>query len=541
MCVVCFLITCTIRSQFHFEKVFHQKRLSHASCSFCLEERMTFVYDDNHSEELECAVCLSPFEKPVEIVPCNHVFCRDCINGLDSCPECRVSIQGREHPNRVIVNMVLQLKGRCTVCEWTGSRETFESTHRGRCPGSPPAKLSPMPPPDVEPPMQRQRSSATSAYFSDPFGGEPIWTEYGLDQLEYDEIVAAFAQRDESGEGLTSSQIAPVARWLNAPNTADDMAELFDMFSVGDGAKITLHQFCVWFSGKRRKPEAEYGLTNQQYISVLSLFHSFFPTAANTELVLNASRVGEIANLVLERSVPASEIRGFMGDKPGMTLHELLVNLKSALDGWEVCAVPDDAAPSATAAQAASAVQPTRSRARTMFDKLFHRNKETPAATPVTTTAHRPASSSVVSRPTPTATPVATRATVPPSTAASVPAQRSLPMSPSPQRPSPPQHVYPAQHAPRGYPSAPVHAYPPQPVYQPQQQYPQYYQPQPQQHYQQYPQQYPPQPNYPAQNPYPGAYGTQPGARNRVVYTTRSGTGPRRGQMYTRQDNCAQQ
>ena len=51
-------------------------------------------------KEITCALCLDLFKQPKKL-PCDHVYCRDCLRGLAlrslnatiSCPECRTLTQ----------------------------------------------------------------------------------------------------------------------------------------------------------------------------------------------------------------------------------------------------------------------------------------------------------------------------------------------------------------------------------------------------------------------------------------------------------------
>lgn len=88
-----------------------------------------FVFDTNYPPDVECAVCLTPWTQPAEIRPCGHIFCRDCISGQQRCPHCRGKVQGREPPNRVLVNIVGNLRGKCSTCGWCGPRSVFLESH----------------------------------------------------------------------------------------------------------------------------------------------------------------------------------------------------------------------------------------------------------------------------------------------------------------------------------------------------------------------------------------------------------------------------
>ena len=81
------------------------------------------------SKDLECAICLEPWKDPVELQPCKHVFCRECVQRLDKCPDCRQGINSLAPPNRILVNMASEVQVQCKRCSWKGSRAA-SSTHR---------------------------------------------------------------------------------------------------------------------------------------------------------------------------------------------------------------------------------------------------------------------------------------------------------------------------------------------------------------------------------------------------------------------------
>ena len=97
-------------------------------------------------KDLECTICLEPWDNPVELQPCRHVFCARCVEGMQSCPACRAAVTGRAAPNRILVNMANEVAVKCRRCGWTGSRE-LSRAHV--CAGA-----APPPPPTVPPPPQ---------------------------------------------------------------------------------------------------------------------------------------------------------------------------------------------------------------------------------------------------------------------------------------------------------------------------------------------------------------------------------------------------
>ncbi|TWW66035.1 E3 ubiquitin-protein ligase TRIM69 [Takifugu flavidus] len=70
------------------------------------------------SRDLTCSICLDLFKQPVSL-PCDHTFCKGCIEGywtgprgpsqgsMGSCPQCRKVYSGQSYrPNRIVANIV---------------------------------------------------------------------------------------------------------------------------------------------------------------------------------------------------------------------------------------------------------------------------------------------------------------------------------------------------------------------------------------------------------------------------------------------------
>lgn len=70
------------------------------------------------SRDLTCSICLDLFKQPVSL-PCDHTFCKGCIEGYwtgprgpsqgstGSCPQCRKVYPGQSYrPNRIVANIV---------------------------------------------------------------------------------------------------------------------------------------------------------------------------------------------------------------------------------------------------------------------------------------------------------------------------------------------------------------------------------------------------------------------------------------------------
>ena len=45
------------------------------------------------SEECMCAVCMEIMVQSTAVVPCGHLYCKECLVGITECPNCRLGIQ----------------------------------------------------------------------------------------------------------------------------------------------------------------------------------------------------------------------------------------------------------------------------------------------------------------------------------------------------------------------------------------------------------------------------------------------------------------
>jgi hypothetical protein len=88
-----------------------------------------FDFDPGYPPDVECVICLNPWTAPVELQPCGHVFCHDCVETVATCPSCRGPINGRHEPNRVLRNIVHSLPGKCGRCGWRGVRGQHLESH----------------------------------------------------------------------------------------------------------------------------------------------------------------------------------------------------------------------------------------------------------------------------------------------------------------------------------------------------------------------------------------------------------------------------
>ncbi|CUG87793.1 zinc finger protein, putative [Bodo saltans] len=86
----------------------------------------SLICADEAAPDLICSVCLDTWRRPVELKPCSHIFCDECINHvppIQKCPECRCFIEAFKAPNRVLTRLAEQVKVVCGGCQWKGTRE----------------------------------------------------------------------------------------------------------------------------------------------------------------------------------------------------------------------------------------------------------------------------------------------------------------------------------------------------------------------------------------------------------------------------------
>lgn len=76
------------------------------------------------NELLECSVCLERLDHSSKVLPCQHTFCRRCLEEIIStkrelrCPECRTLVEVRVDdlpPNILLVRLLEGIKTRQTV------------------------------------------------------------------------------------------------------------------------------------------------------------------------------------------------------------------------------------------------------------------------------------------------------------------------------------------------------------------------------------------------------------------------------------------
>ena len=97
-----------------------------------------------HLEELTCQICLGVFENPLQL-PCEHIFCRECIHGLkefpmkgNQCPTCRTpigEINILKAPPRIITNILYGLTIKCNFeeCPFQSKLDVMPSHQTKEC------------------------------------------------------------------------------------------------------------------------------------------------------------------------------------------------------------------------------------------------------------------------------------------------------------------------------------------------------------------------------------------------------------------------
>jgi hypothetical protein len=80
--------------------------------SFPVCESVGMVDDD-----MRCVMCQDSWKKPVAAKPCDHIFCRGCVENMYDCPQCRAPIVEFQLVHRVLVGVSEKVSVKCTDCE----------------------------------------------------------------------------------------------------------------------------------------------------------------------------------------------------------------------------------------------------------------------------------------------------------------------------------------------------------------------------------------------------------------------------------------
>jgi len=68
------------------------------------------------AEAFKCSVCLQLLRDPVDHIPCNNTFCKECMKTMEICPSCKNVIK-IEEMKMSSQNMVLLLKKVVLSCK----------------------------------------------------------------------------------------------------------------------------------------------------------------------------------------------------------------------------------------------------------------------------------------------------------------------------------------------------------------------------------------------------------------------------------------
>ncbi len=89
----------------------------------------SYDYDDSVGRYVECAICSEPYNDPVELSPCGHVFCaKDWIRWRDlkgeQCPVCAQAVADTISPGTTLTKLIKDLVIHCPFaedgCDWKG-------------------------------------------------------------------------------------------------------------------------------------------------------------------------------------------------------------------------------------------------------------------------------------------------------------------------------------------------------------------------------------------------------------------------------------
>ncbi|CAD2218334.1 hypothetical protein AGDE_01277 [Angomonas deanei] len=285
-----------------------------------------FKPDNTVGVEAECAVCCCLWTDPVEVKDCEHIFCRNCVNGLTSCPQCRQEIVSLVTPNLAIIRMLKRMRGSCSVCAWKGTYNDFQTKHK-RCLGDGETQEE-----ELESGIGKSTTEDSSMYpgvnsVSNVInvdigqtltndqkqawkGSSPLdYSEFGLSKSEFESLRTQFpdfATARSNGEPeLRWRDTVRFLRFNNLPSMTDDVQSLFEMAHQSPSSgSIPFRVLCLWVSLNRRSSVQWYSIPTQFYSSLLS-FAQLIDTE-KTGLFTN-EQAKLIAEQYFERDVPASE------------------------------------------------------------------------------------------------------------------------------------------------------------------------------------------------------------------------------------------
>jgi hypothetical protein len=103
-----------------------------------------YMNQDQIPRQLECSICLRPFESPVSVNGCEHSFCEQCINSwLDherTCSICRQEIPSSSTTpgyskinTRIVRDLLDALLVQCKLCDQTNIERGHWKDHQDVC------------------------------------------------------------------------------------------------------------------------------------------------------------------------------------------------------------------------------------------------------------------------------------------------------------------------------------------------------------------------------------------------------------------------
>lgn len=291
-----------------------------------------FVPDTTFGMDAECAVCCCLWTDPVEISECQHIFCRGCVEGLETCPVCCGPVTRLSTPGKFILRLLQRTQGSCSACPWKGTYSEFKESHlkcleadevqstdEGKIPttteclamqeyylegsGTKPEGTAASPAAvgsflvhsaavvSADSPHEQRSADVTnsSACTADAHltcEQRAQWRQslistardYGMSDREYRELIERFP---DFAVLVPDRGMAPELRWrgacrllrfFNYPNHPDDVRNLFEM--AGRDAmteSVPFHVLCLWLMLNRRNPAQWYHMTAEPYEQFLKV------------------------------------------------------------------------------------------------------------------------------------------------------------------------------------------------------------------------------------------------------------------------------
>ena len=109
-----------------------------ASIQSCKDGILSWAMDERVLNELlECSVCLDRLDHTSKVLPCQHTFCRRCLEEIVStkselrCPECRSLVEPKVEDLPTNILLVRLLEGIKTAAVRSGINTASGSSSRG--------------------------------------------------------------------------------------------------------------------------------------------------------------------------------------------------------------------------------------------------------------------------------------------------------------------------------------------------------------------------------------------------------------------------